>query len=75
MAVRASFIFMPMPLPLGEVDLRSKDGEGEDANFLAFHFTFLKNCAIIEPVFSGFCNRALLGKRGRKNHTKRGKML
>ena len=23
---------MPWPLPLGEVDLRSKDGEGEDAN-------------------------------------------
>ena len=23
---------MPRPLPLGEVDLRSKDGEGEDAN-------------------------------------------
>ena len=22
---------MPRPLPLGEVDLRSKDGEGEDA--------------------------------------------
>ena len=23
---------MPRPLPLGEVDLRSKDGEGEDTN-------------------------------------------
>ena len=23
---------MPRPLPLGEVDLQSKDGEGEDAN-------------------------------------------
>ena len=23
---------MPKPLPLGEVDLQSKDGEGEDAN-------------------------------------------
>ena len=26
---------MPLPLPLGEVDLRSKDGEGEDANLSA----------------------------------------
>ncbi|MCI5573576.1 MAG: hypothetical protein MR373_07850 [Faecalibacterium prausnitzii] len=25
------FAVLPMPLPLGEVDLRSKDGEGEDA--------------------------------------------
>ncbi len=26
-----SFAVLPKPLPLGEVDLRSKDGEGEDA--------------------------------------------
>ena len=26
-----SFFSSPEPLPLGEVDLRSKDGEGEDA--------------------------------------------
>ena len=31
LAVHANFIFLPRPLPLGEVDLRSKDGEGEDA--------------------------------------------
>ena len=31
LAVPANFIFLPRPLPLGEVDLRSKDGEGEDA--------------------------------------------
>ena len=31
LAVHANCIFMPRPLPLGEVDLRSKDGEGEDA--------------------------------------------
>ena len=31
MAIHASFISLPKPLPLGEVDLRSKDGEGEDA--------------------------------------------
>ena len=31
MAVHANFISLPRPLPLGEVDLRSKDGEGEDA--------------------------------------------
>ena len=30
LAVHANFIFLPRPLPLGEVDLRSKDGEGED---------------------------------------------
>ena len=29
LAVSADFIVMPRPLPLGEVDLRSKDGEGE----------------------------------------------
>ena len=28
----AKFAVSPEPLPLGEVDLRSKDGEGEDAN-------------------------------------------
>ena len=28
----AEFVVSPEPLPLGEVDLRSKDGEGEDAN-------------------------------------------
>ena len=27
-----NFSAMPRPLPLGEVDLRSKDGEGEDAS-------------------------------------------
>ena len=27
----AEFVVSPEPLPLGEVDLRSKDGEGEDA--------------------------------------------
>ena len=26
----AEFVVSPEPLPLGEVDLRSKDGEGED---------------------------------------------
>ena len=31
LAVHANFISLPRPLPLGEVDLRSKDGEGEDA--------------------------------------------
>ena len=31
MAVHAKFISLPRPLPLGEVDLRSKDGEGEAA--------------------------------------------
>ena len=30
LAVHANFISLPRPLPLGEVDLRSKDGEGED---------------------------------------------
>ena len=29
LAVHANFISMPRPLPLGEVDLRSKDEEGE----------------------------------------------
>ena len=28
----AEFVVSPEPLPLGEVDLRSKDGEGEDAS-------------------------------------------
>ena len=28
----AKFAVSPEPLPLGEVDLRSKDGEGEDAS-------------------------------------------
>ena len=31
LAVHAKFISLPRPLPLGEVDLRSKDGEGEPA--------------------------------------------
>ena len=31
LAVPANVISLPRPLPLGEVDLRSKDGEGEDA--------------------------------------------
>ena len=31
LAVPADFISLPRPLPLGEVDLRSKDGEGEQA--------------------------------------------
>ena len=34
LAVPASFISLPRPLPLGEVDLRSKDGEGEDADLV-----------------------------------------
>ena len=29
LAAHANFISLPRPLPLGEVDLRSKDGEGE----------------------------------------------
>ena len=29
LAVHADFLSLPRPLPLGEVDLRSKDGEGE----------------------------------------------
>ena len=32
LAVPANFISLPRPLPLGEVDLRSKDGEGEVAD-------------------------------------------
>jgi len=31
LAVHTNFISLPRPLPLGEVDLRSKDGEGEPA--------------------------------------------
>ena len=31
LAAPADFISLPRPLPLGEVDLRSKDGEGEQA--------------------------------------------
>ena len=31
-ASAGNFTAMPRPLPLGEVDLRSKDGEGEDTN-------------------------------------------
>ena len=34
LAVHANFISLPRPLPLGEVDLRSKDGEGEDADLV-----------------------------------------
>ena len=30
LAVHAKFTFLPKPLPLGEVALRSNDGEGED---------------------------------------------
>ena len=32
LAVYTKYTVMPRPLPLGEVDLRSKDGEGEDAD-------------------------------------------
>ena len=32
-----SFAVLPKPLPSGEVDLRSKDGEGEDAAPLPWH--------------------------------------
>ena len=31
LAVHANFISLPRPLPLGELDLRNKDGEGEQA--------------------------------------------
>ena len=31
LAAHATFISLPRSLPLGEVDLRSKDGEGEQA--------------------------------------------
>ena len=34
LAIHATFIFLPRPLPLGEVDLRSKDGEGEPAKII-----------------------------------------
>ena len=34
LAVHANFISLPRSLPLGEVDLRSKDGEGEDADLV-----------------------------------------
>ena len=34
-----NFAVMPRPLPLGEVDLRSKDGEGEDADLVTTVFS------------------------------------
>ena len=53
-----NFSAMPRPLPLGEVDLRSKDGEGEDAtqsarggHFQSFH-----------PKTGGLC----IGETGKK---------
>ena len=39
LAIHASFISLPKPLPLGEVDLRSKDGEGEDADLVTTLFS------------------------------------
>ena len=39
---------MPRPLPLGEVDLQSKDGEGEDAN----HSAALSQKAALQLPFS-----------------------
>ena len=35
----AKFAVSPEPLPLGEVDLRSKDGEGEDADLVTTVFS------------------------------------
>ena len=37
LAVPANFISLPRPLPLGEVDLRSKDGEGEPVSTTTPH--------------------------------------
>ena len=34
LAVHTKYTVMPRPLPLGEVDLRSKDGEGEAATLV-----------------------------------------
>ena len=46
LAIHASFISLPKPLPLGEVDLRSKDGEGEHVCTSAI---FTKNRTIYRP--------------------------
>jgi hypothetical protein len=55
LAVHAKCIFLPRPLPLGEVDLRSKDGEGE-AVFLHIRTLFypktLHNASVF-VIFSG----------------------
>ena len=48
LAVPANFISLPRPLPLGEVDLRSKDGEGEDA--CGVHPQFFPSPAMIHPT-------------------------
>ena len=48
LAIHAKFISLPRPLPLGEVDLRNKDGEGEDAN----HSTALSQKAALKMPFS-----------------------
>ena len=62
MAVHAKFISLPRPLPLGEVDLRSKDGEGEDAA-LAQQSTLLKT-AKSSPLRESWQNRQVLTERG-----------
>ena len=53
---------MPRPLTLGEVDLRSKDGEGEDAA-LAQQSTLLKT-AKSSPLRESWQNRQVLTERG-----------
>ena len=72
LAVHANFTSLPRPLPLGEVDLRSKDGEGEAAALARYPF-FLSLppaiCAIVtsfrEKVSPSRWRTAKAG-RGRK---------
>ena len=39
LGITVQFSVSPEPLPLGEVDLRSKDGEGEDADLVTTLFS------------------------------------
>ena len=43
----AEFVVSPEPLPLGEVDLRSKDGEGEDADLVT---TVFRERVVVESI-------------------------
>ena len=62
-----SFAVLPKPLPLGEVDLRSKDGEGEDVIQWAVtnHYPLRGGglCATMIAVPPGFLRRILHQRR------------
>ena len=61
LAIHADFISLPRPLPLGEVDLRSKDGEGEPV-FYTYALYSIRKRVIMQGFSLFFQDQA--GQRG-----------